>query len=151
MKRFITVVSVLLSVAACSGSDKAAGPDEITIADLVGSWTASSLTFTNNGNPGQKLDLIALGGENRMTVLDGGRARTWLEFGTFSDEWDAQLTISGNTLTSQPAEASRGVQTWTFSLEGNVLELSDTSSEFDFTLAGGDAVPATLVVVLIRQ
>jgi len=151
MKRFITVVSVLFSVAACSGSDKAAGPDEITIADLVGSWTASSLTFTNNANPGQKLDLIALGGENRMTVLDGGRARTWLEFGTFSDEWDAQLTISGNTLTSQPAEASRDVQTWAFSLEGNVLELSDTSSEFDFTLAGGDAVPATLVVVLIRQ
>ncbi|MGW8265763.1 MAG: hypothetical protein ACWGSQ_05300 [Longimicrobiales bacterium] len=151
MRRFITVVSVVFSVAACSGSDKATGPEEVTIADLVGSWTASSLTYTNNGNPGQKLDLIALGGENRVTVLSGGGARTWLEFGTFSDEWDAQLTVSGNTLTSTPVEASRGVRTWTFTLDGNALELTDTSSEFDFTLAGGEAVPATQVVVLIRQ
>ena len=151
MKRFITALSVMLFAVACSDSDKASGPEEVTIADLVGSWTASSLVYTNNGNPAQKLDLIAAGGENRVTVLNGGGARTWLDFGTFSDEWDAQLTVSGNTLRSQPVEASRGVRTWTFTLEGNVLELTDNSAEFDFTLAGGPAVSATQKVVLVRQ
>ena len=153
MKRLITFATAALFVfvAGCSDSEKGTGPEEVTVSDLVGSWTASSLVYTDNANPAQSLDLVALGGENRVTVLAGGGARTWVEFGTFSDEWDAQLTISGNTLRSQPVEASRGVRTWTFTLEGNVLELTDNSAEFDFTLAGGPAVSATQKVVLVRQ
>jgi hypothetical protein len=151
MRRLITAVTVVLLAAACSGSDKETGPEEVTMADLVGSWTAASLTYTNNANSAEKFDLIAAGGESRLTVLSDGRARTWLEIGSLSDEWDAQLSISGNTLTSTPAEASRGVRSWTFSLDGDLLELTDTSSEFDFTLANGAGVSATQLVVLIRQ
>lgn len=81
----------------------------------------------------------------------GGGARTLLEFGTFSDEWDAQLTISGSTLTSRPVGASRSMRTWAFTLEGDVLELTDTNATFDFTLTGGVELPATEVVVLVRR
>lgn len=151
MRRLFTLLSVVIAATACSESDKATGPEAVTIADLVGSWTASSLAYTNNANPGEKLDLIALGGENRVTVLESGGARTWLEFGTFSDEWDAQLTISGTTLTSRPAEASRSTRSWAFSLEGNVLTLTDANWKFDFTLADGTEVSATEVVVLVKQ
>ena len=86
-----------------------------------------------------------------FTVLPGGGARTWITFGTFSDEWDAQLTITGGTLTSRPVEASRGVRNWTFSLVGNVLTVTDTNSAFDFTLSDAVAVAATEVVVLVRR
>jgi len=151
MKRLIAVVSTVLFLAACSDSDSGTRPEEITVADLVGSWTASSLVFTNNANSAEKFDVIAAGGENRVTVLDGGRARTWIDFGTFSDEWDAQLSIAGNVLTSRPAEVSRSVRSWTFTLEGNVLTLTDSSSEFDFTLANGTGVSATEVVTFMRQ
>jgi hypothetical protein len=86
-----------------------------------------------------------------MTVLSYGGARTWVDFGTFSDEWDAQLTVSGHTLTSTPAEASRPVRHYTFVHEGDSITLTDTDGEFDFTLSGADPVPANVVVVLQRQ
>ncbi|MGD8361141.1 MAG: hypothetical protein PVJ04_06890 [Gemmatimonadota bacterium] len=151
MRRIITAVTVVFFAAACSGSDKETGPEAVTLADLVGSWTAASLAYTDNANPAQQFDLIAAGGENRVTVLPGGGARTWLDIGTFSDEWEAQLSISGDMLTSTPVEASRAVQRWTFSLDGDLLELTDTASEFDFTLADGEGIPATVVVVLVRN
>jgi len=84
-------------------------------------------------------------------VLTGGGARTWVEFGTFSDEWDAQLSMSGNTLTSSPVEASRGVSQATFTLVGNTLTLTYANSSFDFTLLDGPEVAATEVVVFVRQ
>jgi hypothetical protein len=39
----------------------------------------------------------------------------------------------------------------TFSLNGTVLTLTDTDSEFDFTLTDSAEVAATEVVVLVRQ
>jgi hypothetical protein len=151
MKRIFAILLLMITAAACSDSDKATGPEEITIDDLVGSWTASSQVYTNNASPAEKFDLIGAGGETRITVLPGGGARTWVTFGTFSDEWDAQLTLSGGTLTSQPVEASRGVRNWTFTLDGNILTLTDTNSAFDFTLSDAAEVPATVVVILVRQ
>lgn len=107
--------------------------------------------YTNNANSAEKSDLIAAGEANRVTVLDGGRARTWIEFGTLSDGWDAQLSIAGNVLTSNPAEASRSVRRWTFTLEGNGLTLEDSRSEFDFTLANRAGVSATELVTFVRR
>lgn len=142
-------VTVLL-LAAC-GSDGGTDPDEgITMADLVGSWTASSQVYTNKADATETLDFIASGGEVRVTVLTGGRARTWVDFGSFSDEWDAQLTLNGNTLTATPAEASRPVQHFTFTLVGDVLTLTNDDDVFDFTLTGATAVAATTVTILER-
>ena len=155
MKRFITASLVLFTVAACSESEQVTAPRDdsegITISNLVGSWTASSHMFTNNANAGETYDLIANGGETRVTVLSGGGARTWVTFGPVSDEWDAQLTLAGSTLTSRPVEASRSVRNWRFTLEGNVLTLTDSDSGFDFTLSGAAEVPATEVVVFVRR
>ena len=67
------------------------------------------------------------------------------------DEWDAQLSISGNTLTSTPAEATRETRVWTFTLVGNTLTLTDSTSEWDFTLSEAAGVPATEVVVFVKQ
>jgi hypothetical protein len=161
MKRLITTCFVLFAVAACSESEQVTAPGDdgndgndtqgITIDNLVGSWTASSHMFTNNSDAGETYDLIANGGETRVTVLSGGGARTWFIFGPVDDEWDAQLTLVGSTLTSRPVEASRSVRNWTVTLEGNVLTLTDTDASFDFTLSDAAEVSATEVVVLVRQ
>ena len=74
-----------------------------------------------------------------------------MTIGTFDDEWDAQLSISGNVLTSTPAEATRPVRHFTFTLDGNVLSLEDGSSEFDFTLSAGAGVSASESLELVRQ
>ena len=146
---FVIVVTAL--AAGCSDSGPADLEDAVTISDLVGSWTASSHTFTNNADAGESYDVVANGGETRTTVLTGGGSRTWLEWGTFMDEWDAQLALSGNTLIATPVESTRETLTWTFTLAGIVLTLTRTTSNFDFTLAGATGVSATEVVVYVRQ
>ena len=138
-------------LAASCGGDDPIEPEVVTIADLVGSWTASSVLHTDKANPTQLFDIVAAGGETRTTVLEGGGARTWVTLGTFSDEWDAQLTINGTTLTSTPVEASRGVQTNTFTLVGNTLTLTNDNASFDFTLSGAAEVPTTQVTVFVSQ
>lgn len=147
----LVVVTALLAIG-CSDSSTDPGTDGgVSVADLVGSWTASSHTFTNNANSSESYDIIANGGETRTTVLTGGGARIWIEFGTFSDEWDVQLSISGTTLTATPAEATRETVSWTFALVGNTLTLTRSDSEFDFTLTGAAGVPATEVIVFVRN
>jgi hypothetical protein len=145
----------LLTLSTGCGDDNGTEPpseDLITVEDLVGSWTASSHTFTNNADPSQTFETIANGGETRVTVLSGGRARFWFELGTYSDEFDALLTISGNTITTTPVEASRPViGPATFTFVGNVFTTTDLDSTFDFTLSEGPEVPATEVVVWQRQ
>jgi hypothetical protein len=148
----LIVCTALLAVA-CSDSSSGPEPDPagVTLADLVGSWTASSHTFTNNANSSESFEVVANGGETRTTVLTGGGHRTWFTLGSFSDEWDAQLSISGTTLTSTPVESSRETRVWTFTLVGNTLTLTRSDSEWDFTLSGGAGVPATEVVVFVKQ
>jgi hypothetical protein len=152
LARIVPLVAALAVFATgCGESDPADVEEGFTIADLVGSWTASSHRFTNNANAAESYDLIANGGETRSTVLAGGGARTWVEWGPISDEWDAQLSISGNTLNSNPVEATREVRTWTFTLQGPILTLTDATSSFDFTLTGAAEVSATEVIVFVRQ
>ena len=149
---------VLLSLAC--GDNAAVGTDPVdlvpdvptgtTVADLAGSWTASAHTFTTNDSS-ETYDLIANGGETRFTLFADGRVRTWAEYGSFSDEWDALLTINGSTMTSVPAETTRETLVWTFTYDGTTLTLTDVVSEFDFTLTDITPVAAMEVVIFGRH
>ncbi len=132
-------------------SDDPAEPNGLTLADLVGSWIATSDTHTNNANAAETFDIVANGGQVRTTVLATGSARTWVEFGTFMDEWDSALSLNGNTLTSDPVEAGRPTRTWTISLVDDVVTMTDANAEFDFTLMDAPPVSTTEVVVFVRN
>ena len=147
----LVLTVVLANCDSNSDSNSDSETNTITVVDFVGSWTASSVVFTNNVNSSESIDLIAIGGETRMTVLVGGGVRTWVDVGDFSDEWDATLSVSGNTVTSTPVESSRPVVRFTFTMNGNTLTLTNTSEEFDFTLSGAAEVAATQVIVFERQ
>lgn len=136
-------------IISCSDKDEA-GPEN-TINEFTGSWKATSAIFTNNSNSSEEFELIANGGEIRITVLDGGKARTWITIGNFSDEWDAQLTLAGNTIISSPVEEFRGVQSSEFILNGSILTLTNIDDSFDFTFTGTEEVSATSVIVFKKQ
>ena len=152
MKRFpfYAVLACLVLVLSACDSDSS-NDDSVTVEDFNGTWQATSHVFRNNANTAQSFDIIAVGGETRITVLTGGRARIWVSLADFSDEWDAGLSISGNTLTMDPAEAGRPTEQWTFSLNGSVLSMTRIDSEFDFTLQGGSEVSATQSITLVKQ
>ena len=150
--RNASVLLVMILLVGCGDDDPVALVDEgITIADLVGSWTATSNTYTNNANAAETFELISNGGEVRVTVLADGGTRTWVDFDTVLDEWDSAATVNGATITSVPVEAGRPTRVWTFTLVNGILTLTDATSEWDFTLSGATPVSATEVVVLVRN
>jgi hypothetical protein len=144
------VVPILLLVllSAC-GDDDPAGPEGLTLNDLVGSWIATSVVHTNNANSSETFDIVANGGEVRFTMLAGGNTRTWVELGTFMDEWDSAATLSGNTVTMDPVEAGRPTAVFEITLVGGVLTMTNEDSEFDFTLTGAAPVSTTAVLVFV--
>ncbi|GEM_PF-5794117 len=150
---YLSRLFLLLMVAVVlTGCDSTSSSDDpVSAEDFVGSWKASSHMFTNNANSSQVVDIIALGGETRMTVLAGGGARTWVDFGDFHDEWDAQLSVSGSFFTSDPVEEGRPTVQYQFQLDGGVATLTRMDAEFDFTLQGQPAVAATQVIRLVRN
>ena len=141
---------ILIIGLGCSKDDEDL-TDHVTLADFEGSWIATSHVHTNNANASETFDMIANGGEIRFTALSGGRVRTWVTFDTFSDEWDALVTISGNKLTSRPAESTRPTVTYTFVMSENRLEMTNTDDSFDFTLSGAPEVATTAVSVFVRH
>ena len=146
LRRFVPLCT-LVALLGC-GSDSTS-PDGLSINDLVGSWIATSDLFTNNADAGETFDLVAEGGEARFTMLSGGGTRIWITLDTFSDEFDAAVTLSGTTLTIDPVEAGRETTTFEITLEGDVLTLTDVDSEFDFTLSDATPVSATEVAVFV--
>lgn len=150
MKKVLLPLFLALILTACDSSSSDDATGEVTVADFVGTWKASSLTFAST-TTSQAADLVALGGETRFTVLASGGVRTWVVLGDFSDEWDSTFSINGNQVTATPVESSRPTTVWTFQLNGSVLTMSRNNSEFDFTLSGQAPTAATETIVLQRQ
>jgi hypothetical protein len=133
--------------------DKDEVAPQYTINDFVGSWIATSVVHTNNADPSQTFDIVANGGEVRFTMLQGGGTRHWVEIDTFVDEWDAQVRLSGNVVTSTPEESTRNVRVSTFEYDGTTLVLTDDDDIFDFTLMDNEeaAVSTTSVGRFVRH
>ncbi|MGD2046235.1 MAG: hypothetical protein PVH96_08435 [Gemmatimonadota bacterium] len=141
------VVVLLLALGACGGDDPTSSG--LTLDDLTGSWIATSALFTNNANSSETFDLVDTGGEIRFTVLAGGNTRIWIDDGTTSDEFDAVVTLSGSTLTIDPVEAGRDTDVFEITLVNNVLTMTNSDNNFDFTLSGATPVSATLVLTMV--
>lgn len=154
LRHALPITAVLLFGCGDDGDDTASvdsGPTPLSVEDLNGTWHASTHRFTNQANQAEQYETIANGGETRMTVLTGGRARTWITIGDFSDEFDAQLVISGTRLTSTPAESTRPTVTWELTLDGDELTLLNEDSEFDFTMSDATPVAATVYLEMTRE
>lgn len=150
--RSLLLLVLFAIVPAACGEDTTApeeADDSLSMSDLVGSWIATSHVFTNQANTSETFDLVGAGGELRATVLTGGRVRTWVTLGDFSDEWDSGITIVGDEITVTPVESTRPSRRWTVSLQENGWTMTSTDGEWDFTLAGADPVPANERVVWV--
>jgi hypothetical protein len=144
----LPLLTLFILLSGCGG-DSPTDTDGLTLDDLVGSWIATSDLHTNKANSSETFDVVAEGGEVRITMLPGGNTRTWVELGTFMDEWDSAVTLSGNTLTVDPVEAGRPTRVWETALVSGVLTLTSDDGEFDFTLTGATPVSTTEVLVMV--
>lgn len=115
----------------------------VTIADLVGTWNATKLEFTNKANSAQKIDVVPLGAQLRIVVEPSGRAISTLSFQGQTSVDTSQIVIRGDTLVVDDRRLL-------FTLSGNTLTITDNNESFDFNQDGAEE-PATLLAVLLRQ
>ena len=154
MKQFQVILLGLIafSVINCSKDDSVIDPvPEVTISDFVGSWKATTATFTNNSNSSEKVEFIAAGGAIRFTMLDHGGVRTWVDFqNQVVDEWDAQASLGDdNTIKLIPVETSRPQTISTYELASGTITLTNTDDTFDFTGTGVPDVAATSIITFV--
>lgn len=125
--------------------DDGTSPADLTLADLVGGWTAGEFEFTDQSNPAQSIDLIALGGEVALSLASNG-SYTIVMLPPLStpDVTEGSATVEGGLLVVTDDEAPGETVTFTLTLSGNTLTIETDEVEFDF---GGGDVPADLRAV----
>jgi hypothetical protein len=162
MKQLRAAALVFLAVAmpACDGD----GVTDPGIADLVGTWSGSSFTFTRVANPAHQVDLINhLGGTLSLTIHSnqtftgsinlpdqtpgplpiGGSLEVDAEAGTLDVRFN-QLTLSYGLFTDFTAD-------YTLTANGQVLTWSFGPVPFDFPQNPEEGEePAVAVAVLTR-
>ena len=143
----LLVLPLLVAGAACGGDDPT-GPDS-GVDQLVGSWSATSMTVTNDANPSQSADLIEEGASFTINVQPSGQYTASLTFLGFPSTEIGFLRVEGNEIVFTREFPSAETSRAEFVLSGNQITLRGPT-EFDFNGdSSGEA--ATLESVLIRQ
>lgn len=153
MARFPSVTAlaiVLFLTGACSDdNDKRPGPHVVTISDLVGTWSATALSFENPAND-EVVDMGALGYAMSLAVEEGGRyALTIRLLGQVLEVETGVFAIEGDVLIADPDEGGEEVL-FSFSLEGDTLEIMNPADDYDFD-GDGTEDPAISRITLVRD
>lgn len=156
-----TVLAVSTPLTGCSDNDDDGGtaPDLITVADLEGTWVASSYIVTSRADAAVFLDTIALGTQFTMVGDGEGGFTGTMELpealggpmtvpfgGTVVLEDQQTLTVNFDPEIPPLLTSFTGP----FSLEEDTLTLNDEDAVFDF-MDGNGLVPATATAVLDRR
>ncbi len=146
--RHLTISTLaLILMTGCGDSGTGVEPD-----DLAGTWTATSMIFTQTASPNATVDLVAVDMASLTAVLGADSTYAW----TFvfppdaaEDEDEAGIyTVSGSTLTLSPT-GTGSPEMWALARNGDTMTLTDADEMFEFDPLDGDE-PATLVITLTR-
>ena len=135
--RVLAAGAMVVAVAACGDSTG------ITVEDLVGTWEATEIVFTNSANPSESVDVVDLGASLTVTINSAGTVSTVFDDGQGGTDSDSgTLSVDGSTLTI-------GGETFEAERSGDVLILTG-EDQWDFDEDGTEE-PATLTIRLVRQ
>jgi hypothetical protein len=129
-----------------AGCSDSTSPEDVTAADLVGTWEATAFEVTAVGG-GASMDVIALGGSMTLTAGANGAYTIDITFpGELPEVETGTFTVAEGVITIDP-EGPDSTMSFDFTLSGNTLTLM---GEDTMDLGAGD-VPVTLEIVLQRQ
>jgi hypothetical protein len=153
-------VGAVAAAFAVGCSDSTGSNGDVTVGDLVGTWTATEFTYTNQADRTEQANMMNFGLELVITVTSGGNFTGTLKETAVSPvvSVSGTIAISGSTMTLtfiQPPSFDEPIS-GAFTLDTgdpDVLAMTATSGvDFDFGLIGGDPgeVPADLFLEMER-
>ncbi len=155
--RLLRAISVLAVVGtlAVGCSESTSSEEDITIGDLVGTWTAQSVVYTAVGNPAQQYDLVAGGGSLTMVITaDGTFTGTTILPDVMTWEYTGTLTVLNKTLTQDFDEEGIPTLTWTITaFADNSMTIGGAQGPWDFSddQVFNPVTTASINVVMTRQ
>jgi hypothetical protein len=147
MKLLRIATTGALAIAFATGCGDSTDPqDDVTLADLVGTWNATGITYTNNAT-GQTINAFLFGARLQITVAANGTyTGSVTEPGGTPEAITGTVSVQGSNITITDDAAPGDAAVGTFTLSGNTLTIT-AQDEFDF---GAGEVSATLVLVMER-
>lgn len=143
----IVLVAFLVVAAACGGGTNPNAPSPDT---LAGTWKATRAEFANASNPGQRVEVVALGTALTLTLDAGGTySQTIVDPGEAGQTTTGTWSSSKDVLTLKPAGTSGNTQ-FDMTMSGSTLTLSGGHVLFDVNRDGRDE-EAILSLTLARQ
>ena len=138
-----------LAAAFAVGCSDSTDPGDVTGADLVGTWDATSVVFTPDAG-GTAVDVTLLGFTFEVTFnAEGGYTATFTEPEEPAELEIGTYTVVNAVLTLTPVSGEG--ETFTInSLDGDTLVITTTDAEYDFD-DNGTEDPANLTVTLAKQ
>jgi hypothetical protein len=119
------------------------------IADFTGTWNATSMVYTEVGNPTNTEDFIIGGGAFSITITEvGGYTTTTTEVDALPVEEGGELEIIGNAFIAvNSVTMEAGAFTYVFA-GATTVTVTENDNNWDF---GSGEVPAVMVVTLVKQ
>ena len=153
--RAFTILALAAAfAAACDENDDINGV-LTTCANLSGTFIATNLTATGTSNTSLIRNLLTNGGTFSLTFTNGNFTSNFMPqtggtqttrtgtYGTFGRDFislGSQILFAG---------AATGAQTFSCSVSGNTLTLTNVNTTFDFA-GNGNAFPAAISITLTR-
>ena len=137
-----------VALGACSG-DTGSG-SSITIDDLVGTWNATTVTYTSQENPADRVDRIAGGGSATMTVEgNGGYTFVLTPAGAAPEVTNGFMVVESGFLLVQNITEPGVTIAFAMTLTNSTLGLVSDEPLYDFN-GDGEEEPAILQIGLRR-
>ena len=143
--RHLTISTLALILMTGCGDDDGMGTDPD---DIAGTWTATSMLFTEKAAPNLTVDLVVDEGAVLTLVLSEDETYAFSFVLDPEDESEVgTYTTTSTSITITPVTPAGDAETFGLVRDEDVMTLTDTDEMFDF---GTGDEPATLVITLTR-
>ena len=149
MRIMRTILAGALAVTLATACSDSTDPGDVTGADLVGTWDATSVVFTPDAG-GTAIDVVPLDFALEITFnAEGGYTATFDVPGDSADVEIGTYTVANGVLTLTPVDED--AETMTIgSFGGNSMTLTDTNAEYDFDDDGFEE-PANMTATMAKR
>jgi len=138
----------MIAIAAIECSDS--GPEQVTVADLAGTWSATQFRITDESGALQPFDIVQLLGSLSITVTSNGSFTGTLKATGFSDPVPVagSISIQGTSLTITFTQGLDQPISGEFVLSGDDLTITGSGLTVSFE---GETIESATVILVMRR